>query len=474
MAGINFEKINSVHMVGICGTGMGALAGILKTEGYSVTGSDQNTYPPMSTQLEKIGINIMKGFSAHHLSHKPELVIIGNVVRRENPEARAAIDGGIPYLSFPGALNQFFLSKKNTIAICGTHGKTTTTALVSHLFLEAGLDPSFLVGGVMKNIGSGYRVGKGDDFVIEGDEYDTAFFDKVPKFIRYMPNWAVVANIEFDHADIYENIHQILDVFSQLTSSMPLEGIIFAGTDCPNVRKVINNVKAKVVTFAIEGAADYGCRGWRVEDGQMIFEVLEKGRSMGEFISPIVGEHNLKNLLATIAVCRSHKISKKIIAAGLKTFLGIKRRQEVRGVQNGVTVIDDFAHHPTAVRLTLHGIKKQYPGHRIVAVFEPRTNTSRRNFFQKEYAESFDSADQIYIAPVFNLDDIEQSLRFDPDKLVDDLNLRRTSAEYVGEFESLLKTILKNCKPGDILVLMSNGGFGGLHDKILAGLQKEE
>lgn len=472
MTTVDISKIKSIHLIAICGTGMGALAGILKENGFSVTGSDQNVYPPMSLQLEKMGITIMPGYDPSHVSHKPDLVIIGNAIRRENPEAQAAIKEGIPYLSFPDSLHRFYLSKKRTIAVCGTHGKTTTTALLAHIFVEAGLDPSFLVGGVLQNFGKGFRVGQGDDFVIEGDEYDTAFFDKVPKFIRYKPEWAVVGNIEFDHADIYDDLDQIKNQFELLLKTMPKNGLVFAGSDCPNVNSILNKALCPVFKFGLENSADYRPGNWEIVDGVMKFQVYRGDQSLGEFECSLTGEHNLKNILAAIAVCDKAKIPVGKSRKALSTFKGIKRRQQVRGIVGGVTVVDDFAHHPTAVKATLESMKKTYSRHRIVAVFEPRTNTSRRNFFQQQYAKAFKSADIVFIAPVFGLEDISSDERFDPEKLVADLNTSRDKAYYAESLDMLPKLIMKRIRIGDIIVFMSNGGFGRVHEKVIECLKE--
>ena len=398
-------------------------------------------------------------------------MIIGNAIRRENPEAQAAIQEGIPYLSFPDSLHRFYLSKKRTIAVCGTHGKTTTTALLAHIFVEAGLDPSFLVGGVLQNFGTGFRVGQGDDFVIEGDEYDTAFFDKVPKFIRYKPEWAVVGNIEFDHADIYDDLDQIKNQFELLLKAMPKNGLVFAGSDCPNVNSILKKALCPVFKFGLHNSADYRPGNWEIINGLMKFQVYRGDQSLGEFECSLTGEHNLKNILAAIAVCDKAKIPVGKIRRALSTFRGIKRRQQVRGIVGGVTVIDDFAHHPTAVKATCESIKKTYSRHRIVAVFEPRTNTSRRNFFQQQYAKAFRSADIVFIAPVFGLEDISSDERFDPEKLVADLNTSEDKAYYAESLDILLKLIMKRIRIGDIIVFMSNGGFGRIHEKVIECLK---
>ena len=470
---MDLGKIRTIHLIAVCGTGMGALAGILKNAGYRVTGSDQNVYPPMSEQLTELGIPLQQGYAADNLHHNPDLVIIGNAVRKDNPEARAVLERKTPYLSFPAALRKFFLDRRRTIALCGTHGKTTTTALVAYLFTHAQRDPSFLIGGVAQNFGVGFRLGNGDDFILEGDEYDTAFFDKVPKFIRYKPDWSVVANIEFDHADIYDNLDQILRGFEQLVVGMPCDGKVFAGVDCPNAMKVVHQSSAEVLTFGIDLSADYHPGSWWVSNGRMEGEIVEQGKTVAQFDSLLVGEHNLKNILGAAAVARQAGISWNDIASGIQTFRGIRRRQEVRGTEANVTVIDDFAHHPTAVAATLKSLRAQYEGQRLLAVFEPRTNTSRRNFFQQHYAEAFDDAHAVFLAPVHDPDAIDPEQRFDPDRLALDLVSRGIEAKAFENLDTLFGSVVDFARSNDVMVLMSNGGFGGLHARILEALKSK-
>ena len=471
---IDLASIRTIHLIAVCGTGMGALAGILKTSGYEITGSDQNVYPPMSDQLETLGIPIMKGYCADHLSHRPDLVIIGNAIRRDNPEARAAIDQGFAYLSFPAALRTFFLAGKKTLAVCGTHGKTTTTALLAHLFSSAGRDPSYLVGGVMINTGNGFRIGNGDTFIIEGDEYDTAFFDKVPKFIRYQPDWAIVANIEFDHADIYDNLDQIKRVFGQLVGTMPQKGILFAGVDCPTVQQVVAPATCRVVTFGLDPTADVHAADVTINGETMRFRVIESGVDLGIYQCAMTGEHNLKNLLAAIAVCRAADMSPERIAEGLSTFQGIKRRQEIRADVNGIRIIDDFAHHPTAVAATLHALKQSYPDRRVIAVFEPRTNTSRRHFFQQRYADAFHDADRVFFGPVYDPDAIAPENRMNTVACAEQINQNGGQAYAAPDMPSLLERLTQVAQPGDLVVVMSNGAFGGLFDMLISKLNTEE
>ena len=459
-------------MIAICGTGMGSLAGMLKKSGHHVTGSDQNIYPPMSTYLSNLGIEINEGYRAENIEGEPDLVVIGNAVRRDNPEARAAVERNLEYTSFPGALRKYFLSRKKTIAVCGTHGKTTTTALVSWIMTYAGYDPSFLVGGICKNFEAPIRLGEGRHFVIEGDEYDTAYFDKVPKFVRYEPNVAILANVEFDHADIYPDFDAVFGAFSALVKMMPEGALLAAGVDCPNVRKLLSKARCKVVTYGTDYPADIGAEDVGFEDGYMRFRICRKDKSTRLMRSPIIGRHNLKNILAAYSICKAMGVTDEDFAGGLLAFKGIKRRQEVRGIVGDIVVVDDFAHHPTAVDETLKALAMQWEKRRIVAVFEPRTNTSRRKYFQRKYAESFDQADEIVIAPVYDEKAIKPDQRFDTAKLAGDLREKGKKAFEAPGLDRILNYLADNLHSGDLVVLFSNGGFGGLHEKLLDQLRE--
>ncbi len=459
-----------IHLIAICGAGMGALAGLLKKAGHHVTGSDQNVYPPMSTYLSKLGIQVYDGYSPENISETPDLVVIGNAIRKENPESQAVISAGIDFLSFPGALRRFFLCDRTTIAVTGTHGKTTTTALLAWILTSAGYDPSFLVGGICLNFDGPVRLGRGDYFVIEGDEYDTAFFDKVPKFLRYQPDVAVLANVEFDHADIYPNFDAVFDAFAALVANMPPNGFLAAGVDCPSVRRLVENAQCIVTTYATDHPADISARDISFRDAAMRFCLTCENRNTAELKSPLVGMHNLKNILAAYAICKNIGVAHDEFAKGLASFKGIKRRQEVRGVVNDIVVIDDFAHHPTAVRETLNALKMQWGRRRIVAIFEPRTNTSRRKYFQDKYAKSFHSADIVIVAPVYNQSMISSEERFDSEKLALDLRDIGKDAASAADLDETLKLSMEKLRPGDVAVLFSNGGFGGLHEKLLEKL----
>ncbi|MCB9477230.1 MAG: UDP-N-acetylmuramate:L-alanyl-gamma-D-glutamyl-meso-diaminopimelate ligase [Deltaproteobacteria bacterium] len=459
-----------IHMIAICGTGMGSLAALLQAQGHEVRGSDANVYPPMSDYLRDRGIPILEGFDATHLDPAPDLVIIGNAVRRENPEAVETMNRGLDYLSFPGALRRFFLSRKTTVAVTGTHGKTTTTALLSWIFTHAGLDPSFLIGGIARNFGQSIRLGEGEHFIIEGDEYDTAFFDKVPKFLRYAPSHAILANVEFDHADIYDNLDAVMAAFRELVRQMPPDGLLVAGVDDTNVRELIQKVGCPVVTYGVDEAADFGARNVRMDGERMRFDIVDEKGEEHPMASPINGAHNLRNILAAYAMSRHFGISPEAFRAALATFEGVARRQEERGEEAGVLVIDDFAHHPTAVRLTLAGLRERYAGRRLVTIFEPRTNTTRRRHFQEAYAKAFESSDAVIIAPVYHGDDLSAEERFDPMRLAADLKAQGIEAHATATLDETFAEALDMLQHGDLAAVLSNGGFGDMHRRLLAAL----
>ncbi|MFW5875015.1 MAG: UDP-N-acetylmuramate--L-alanine ligase, partial [bacterium] len=379
------ELVNSVHLIAVCGTAMGALAAALKEMGLSVTGSDDGVYPPMSTFLAERGVHVNQGFFADNLAYGPDLVIVGNAVRKDNPEAIAMFEAGLPFCSMPQAINRFLARGKQTIVVCGTHGKTTTSSIAAWLLYEAGLDPSFLIGGILKNFGSSYRVGKGGYMVIEGDEYDTAFFDKQPKFMHYRPDIAVWTGAEFDHADIFSDFDHVKSAFDSFFSRIPEESILIGFGRDPNARDLLGNRRCGVETYGADMDDN-----WRLKVRDPVppwnrFSVYHGSQMFGRFQMKPPGAHNRLNALSAIAAAASLGIGPEAIAKGLETFEGIRRRQEIRGVKNDITVIDDFAHHPTAVRETIAAIRSVYPGNRLIAVFEPRTNTSMRSVFQEVY-----------------------------------------------------------------------------------------
>jgi len=462
--------IRRIHLIGICGTGMGSLAGLLADAGYEVRGSDQSVYPPMSTMLRDKGIRLLEGYREEHLDDRPDLVIVGNIATRENPEAVAAAARAIPCLSMPQAIGRLFLEGRHPIVVAGTHGKTTTSALMAWVLTAGGRDPSFLVGGVLRNFNRSYGLGRGEDFVIEGDEYETAFFDKGPKFLHYRPRTTILTSVEFDHAEMYADLAAVKDAFRRFVALIPPDGTLIYCADDSNVREVIATAVANRIAYG-SGRGD----GWRARmrdagpEGMEV-EVTRDGRLFGIFRTPLTGLHNLHNLLAVTAAATTRGVAPGVIGEGLATFAGVKRRQEVRGNADGVLVIDDFAHHPTAVRLTLGGSRDRYPGRKIWAVFEPRTNTSRRSVFQEEYARSFDDADHIIIAAVDHPERVPEGGRFSPDRLVGALKARGKDARYLPDVPGIVETLARETHKGDIVLVMSNGAFGGLHDRLLTAL----
>ena len=462
--------VKRVHLVGICGTGMGSLAGLLADAGYELRGSDEAVYPPMSTMLRDKGIRVLEGYKAEHLDDRPDLVIIGNIATKANPEAVAARERGIPYVSMPQAIGSLFLEGRHSIVVAGTHGKTTTAGLMAWVLTAAGRDPSFLVGGVLKNFGRSFGLGKGEDFVIEGDEYETSFFDKGPKFLHYRPQSAILTSVEYDHAEMFPDLASVKAAFRRFVDIVPPGGLLVHCADDPNVREVVQGARAGLVPYGC-GRGE-GFRGHVREAGPegMEFEVSRDGTPFGVFRSPLTGLHNLRNMLGVIAVARHRGIEAAAIGEGLRTFAGMKRRQDVRGVASGVTVIDDFAHHPTAVRATLAATRDRYHGRRVWAVFEPRTNTTRRSVFQEDYARSFDDAGRIVIAAVDHPERAPEGERFSVERLVADLKSRGKDAEYVPTVAGIIALLAREARRDDVVLVMSNGAFGGLHDQLLAAL----
>jgi UDP-N-acetylmuramate: L-alanyl-gamma-D-glutamyl-meso-diaminopimelate ligase len=472
--------LRNIHLIGICGTAMATLAAMLKRSGYSVRGSDQDVYPPMSDFLAAEGIAALSGYTAGHITSDLDLVVVGNAISRGNPELEEVMDRKIRYCSLPEAVREQFLWAARSIVIAGTHGKTTTTALAGWVLTFGGVDPSVLVGGIAKNFGepggggASYRMGQGREFVIEGDEYDSAFFDKTAKFLKYLPDIAVINNIEFDHADIYADIDAVTLAFRRLVNLVPRKGLLIIGADSPRAAELKSLAKSRVETFGTsETGADLTWQAHDVEPAgaSTRFKVRRQGMPFGAFDVPLVGLHNVRNALAAIAVATDSGVSVERIEDGLRTFAGVKRRLEVVGVVDGVTLYDDFAHHPTAVAETLAGLRASNPAARIWAVFEPRSASSCRRIFQDDFARAFAAADEVLIAPVFrsSLPDAE---RLSVPQLVRDLNSQGTSAREADSIDDIVKGIAREHRAGDLVVLMSNGGFGGIHKKLLQALEK--
>jgi len=461
-----------IHLIGICGTAMATLAAMLKRKGLDVRGSDADVYPPMSDFLAAEGIPVFSGYRAEQITSDLDLVIVGNAISRGNAELEEVLDRKIRYCSLPEAIRDQFLWGARSIVIAGTHGKTTTTSLTGWVLTDGGVDPSVLVGGIARNFGehgSSYRMGGGRDFVIEGDEYDSAFFDKTAKFLKYLPDIAVINNVEFDHADIYADMDAVTTAFARLVRLVPRRGLLLIGGDSPAALALAGRAVSRLQTFGTSPGLDWQAHDLEAESGSTKFRVRYKGEHFGDFTVPLLGAHNVRNALAAIAVATEVGIDSTRIQDGLKRFAGVKRRLEVSGVADGVTVYDDFAHHPTAVAETLNGLRAAHPTARIWAVFEPRSASSCRRVFQADFARAFGAADEVLIAPVFR-STLPEPERLSVSDLVSDLRCAGQSAHAPASLDEIVTTIVREHRPDDLVVLMSNGGFGGIHGKLLTAL----
>ncbi|MDJ0869476.1 MAG: Mur ligase family protein [Myxococcota bacterium] len=471
------EKLEHVHLVAIGGTGMGALAGLLHARGLRVTGSDRALYPPMSDALERWGIPVSIGFDARNvLRDRPDLVVIGNAVRRDNPEARAAIDGDVPYRSFSDALYELAMQGRHSVVVTGTHGKTTCTSLLGTVLVEAGQDPSLLVGGVAANFEGPFREGRGPHFVVEGDEYDTAFFDKTPKFLHYHPRTLLLTSVEFDHADIYRDLDHVKQAFRQLVREMPAAGVVVAAVDDPDVRDVVADAACAVVGYGVGAESRASCRATGLEADATGTRFRVEGDAVPGFEARVAlhGRHNVANALGALVTAHALGVPAERAAAGLAAFRGVRRRQELRGEPGGVTVLDDFAHHPTAVRETLAALRARFPGRRLVAAFEARSNTSRRRLFEAQYGEALALADRVVLAevppePIYSATG-EVTEFFDAGRVVAALRAQGRDALALDGAEAIADHLGATCEPGDVVVVMSNGDFDGLIGRLLGRL----
>jgi len=464
------DNIKKIHLIAVCGTGMGALACMLKDMGYDVTGSDQKVYPPMSDFLVRKGISLMEGFRKDNLSHRPDLVVIGNAVRKDNPEAVRMLEEGFFYCSMPQALNRFVAKGRKTIIVTGTHGKTTTSSILAWILFKAGLDPSFMIGGIVRNFDSNYRIGKGNFFVAEGDEYDTAFFDKGPKFLHFDPSVTVLTSIEFDHADIFRDLEHVKQAFGSLIKRIASENLLIAWDGDENIDGLITKCNCLTLRYGRKENSQWMLGPASVKPPWTFFDVIKKGKLFGSFKTKLVGGHNLLNALSVIAAADHLSVPAGAISEALETFEGAKRRQEVRGVKRGITVMDDFAHHPTAVKETIKAVKPFYSEGRIIAVFEPRTNSSMRKVFQDVYPLSFEGADIICISRPPLLEKIPPDERFSSEKLVEDLIRLGKNAHYFSDTQSIIDFLVRESNTGDLILIMSNGGFENIHDRLLKAL----
>ncbi len=463
-----------IYLIGICGTGVGSLAGLLKQQGHQVRGSDEHVYPPMSDKLLEWGIDAYEGYDAQHLATAPDVVIIGNVIRAKNPEATYAREQGLFTLSMPEAVGEFGIGNKHGIVVAGTHGKTTTTALVSHVLMSAMRDPSFLIGGAPLGFKESFRHGGGAHFVVEGDEYDTAYFDKGPKFMHYRPKTALITSLEFDHADIYPTIEAVEAAFRGLVGKVPSDGRLVVWHGAERARRLIREHARthRVTTYSVPEVADADLFMRKFESGPagLVFEPVFSGRSLGEMQVPLWGDFSGMNVLGAIGTLLEAGLSADEIRHGMQSFAGVKRRLEVRGEPRGITVVDDFGHHPTAVRETLAAARTRWPGRRLWALFEPRSATTRRKVFQSEFVTAFADADCVVVASHERLHEIPAAERFDPELLVRTLAAAGKWARFEPDVDAIARLVGSEAKPHDVVLVFSNGAFGGLHGKLLSAL----
>jgi UDP-N-acetylmuramate: L-alanyl-gamma-D-glutamyl-meso-diaminopimelate ligase len=454
------------HFVGVCGTAMGSVAAAMKNRGYKITGSDENVYPPMSTFLESQGVEITAGFAAEHIPDETDVIVIGNAVSRGNEEAEAALDRKLLYVSLPEVLKEHFLRGKRNLVVSGTHGKTTTSSILAWLLESAGVNPSHMIGGIPTNLGQGARFTESDFVVLEGDEYDTAFFDKRSKFLHYLPEVVVVNNIEFDHADIYDSLDEIKLTFRRLLNIVPRSGVAFINGDDANCLEVAEGAPAPIQSVGFSESCDV-----RIENVEYEGELSHFSMNGECYSIPMSGEFNVRN--AAMAVCSALfvGISAAAIREGLMSFQGIARRQQLRGEKNGVKVVDDFAHHPTAIDQAIDALRQKYAPNDLWVIFEPRSNTTRRNIFQSELASALSNADKAVVAGVPNLDKVAEDDRLSPKKLIADVGATGTPAWYFESVDEIVAHVASEAQSGDVVAVLSNGGFGGIHDKILAAIR---
>ena len=459
-----------IHLIGICGTAMGTLAAMLKASGHDVRGSDQSVYPPMSDFLREQGITLLEGYRAEHISADLDMVVVGNAISRGNLELEEVLDRKIRYCSLPEAVRDNFLWAARSVVIAGTHGKTTTTSLTGWLLTHGGADPSVLIGGIAENFDGSYRLGGGREFVIEGDEYDSAFFDKTAKFLKYLPDIAVVNNLEFDHADIYADLEAIRVAFRRFVNLVPRRGLLLLGADNGEALALKECAKSKVETFGLSTGATWQAHDLKVAQTSTTFGVRREGKPIGIFEVPLLGSYNVRNALAAIAVGAAVGLNTDTMADGLRRFKGVRRRMQLRGTAAGVTVYDDFAHHPTAIEETLAGVRSAHPARRIWAIFEPRSATSCRRIFQEDFARALGQADRVVLAAVFR-STLPDDQRLDAQQIVRDLHAKGTEARYIPATDDIVRTVSREAREGDLLVVMSNGGFDNIHQKLLDALE---
>jgi UDP-N-acetylmuramate: L-alanyl-gamma-D-glutamyl-meso-diaminopimelate ligase len=465
-----------IHLIGIGGTAMAALAGMLKERGFDVTGSDNELYEPTASLLRRLNIGARRGFAPANLDPAPDLVVVGNVITRTNPEAEALLKSTIPYVSMPEALWHFFLRTRCPLMVCGTHGKTTSTSLMAQVLIAAGRDPGVLIGGVSLNLGSNYYLGTGRYFVIEGDEYDTAFFDKGPKFLHYRAQGAILTSLEFDHADIYRDLAHVKSAFEAMVVRQEQSAVLAVCADYPAAMEVAGRSPARRIDFGL-CAGEFRAASIRADGAGTHFDVVRGGQRVArDLLVPLWGVMNVANALGVYVLLREFGMNDAEIAHGLASFKGVARRQELIGEADGIAVIDDFAHHPTAIAATLAAVSDRYPGRRILAAFEPRSNTSRRNVFQSQFAAAFDRAARVYLAPVYfkENDQIAPADRLQTEVLAGEICRRGPQAAACKSNDELLQQLVADAQPGDVIAVMSNGPFDNLKTRVLEQLRRRQ
>ena len=470
------QSIKHIHLSGICGTAMASLAGLLQLQGHRITGSDKAASPPMSDLLGSLGIPIDEPYAESNLDSKPDLVVIGNALSRGNPEIERVLDERIPFTSMAALLHDEFLKGRNSLVVAGTHGKTTTTSMLAWIYQVAAekdpaLEPSFLIGGVAENFGSSFQLKPTRTFILEGDEYDTAFFDKGPKFLHYFPDALILTHVEFDHADIYADLEAVKIAFKRLVNLVPRRGVIVAFDGSPNVTECVSRALCRVERYGFSTEADWRIQNLRHEDGLSRWEVWHQGSLWAELEMRVAGEHNALNATAAAALAASQGVSKESIQAALASFKSVKRRLEVRAQIDNITIIDDFAHHPTAIRETLRALRSVYPQARLWAVLEPRSNTLRRKVLANDLVDSLRLADRVILAGVYQQERIPNDERLHPEDVVAALNAQGTSAQLCPDVETIIARLVPELHSGDVVALLSNGGFDGIYEKLPARLR---
>jgi UDP-N-acetylmuramate: L-alanyl-gamma-D-glutamyl-meso-diaminopimelate ligase len=463
-------KPKHIHLIGICGTAMASLGGMLQERGFRVTGSDAAAYPPMSTFLESLGIPVAQPFAESNLDPRPDLVVVGNALSRGNVELERVLDERIPFCSLPQILHDEFLVGKEVLVVAGTHGKTTTTSMLAWIFETAGLQPSFLIGGIAENFGRSFGLGDGKHFILEGDEYDTAFFDKGPKFLHYFPDSLILTSVEFDHADIYKDLDAVETAFKRLVNLVPRRGRIIAfdsgDSSSESLNRCLQKAFCPVERYGASNRASWKIANLKLGEDRTSWSVLRDGKPWADFGFPLGGEYNVWNATAAAALAANYEISKDVIAKALDTFRSVKRRLEVKAQVNGITIIDDFAHHPTAIEQTILALRARYPKSRLWVVLEPRSNTLRRNVLQDALARSLALADQVVIAAIFKSEAIPEAERLDLNRVVSEIEKRGKQARIFADADAIVNAIAPELRERDVVAILSNGGFGGIYEKL--------